>query len=141
MRLLQPGLAWRGHLDELMTRISAPPTAPASNLPKTSLEPLQSLGSLVPQSLLDPILNGNVIGVVLLALLFGAAIARLRRQPGNGDLIDLTPLTGSISAFYAVLSQVLGWLVQFIPLAVLGLVAQAVARAEAIGTPSRCVNG
>lgn len=129
MRLLQPGLAWRGHLDELMTRISAPPTAPASSLPKTSLEPLQSLGSLVPQSLLDPILNGNVIGVVLLALLFGAAIARLRRQPGNGDLIDLTPLTGSISAFYAVLSQVLGWLVQFIPLAVLGLVAQAVGKA------------
>jgi DAACS family dicarboxylate/amino acid:cation (Na+ or H+) symporter len=86
------------------------------------------LGGYIPQSLLEPILNNNVISIVLMAILFGAALGSLKRDPPEHGAVELIPLEHSISAIYHLLVRVLGWVVKIVPLAVLCLVAQAVGK-------------
>jgi DAACS family dicarboxylate/amino acid:cation (Na+ or H+) symporter len=128
MNLLQPGLAWRGRLEELAGKLAVP-GEPARSAAGASLDPLSNLSGYVPQSLLEPILNNNVVSVVLIALLFGAALGRLKARQGETGVADIRPLEGLIAASYEVLVKVLGWVVEIVPFAVFGLVAQVVGKA------------
>jgi DAACS family dicarboxylate/amino acid:cation (Na+ or H+) symporter len=126
MNWVKPGLAWRGHLDRLIAL--APSQANPPVLTNVTLDPLHNLGGYIPQSLLEPILNNNVISIVLMAILFGAALGSLKRDPPEHGAVELSPLENSISAIYHLLVRVLDWVVKIVPLAVLCLVAQAVGK-------------
>jgi len=126
MNGFKPGVAWRGHIDRLIAHTPNQASPPA--LTNVTLDPLHNLSGFIPQSLLEPILNNNVISIVLMALLFGAALGSLKRHPPEHDLVQLSPLEHSISAIYQMLVRVLGWVVKIVPLAVLCLVAQAVGK-------------
>lgn len=130
MNLLKPGLAWRGHLEQLAAEVvgSVPLDKPKAAPAEASLDLVRNLGGYVPQSLLEPLLNNNVISVVLMALLFGAALGGLKRRQGETDITDVRPLEGLISASYGALVKVLSWLVEIVPFAVFGLVAQVVGK-------------
>jgi Na+/H+-dicarboxylate symporter len=82
----------------------------------------------VPVSLVDPFSRNSVVSVVLLSLLVGAALRRARRNRGDED-----GAIGAVERFvagaYEVLVVMLGWIVQTIPFAVFGVVAQVVGRA------------
>ena len=123
---LKPGLAWRDHIDKLIAQAPHHPTSPA--LATASLDPLKNLSGYIPQSLLEPVLDNNVISIVLMAILFGAALGSLRHQPPEHGFVALRPLEDSISALYQLMVRVLGWVVKIVPLAVLCLVAQAVGK-------------
>ena len=129
INLFHPGDALHGQIEGLIAQLGeGDPTRPPSQA-KASLAPLQNLASLVPANLLEPIISSNVVAVVLLAILFGAAIARLKHTTEDGKTTDLRVIEGFISGGYALLIQVLGWVIQAVPFAVLGLVAQAVGKA------------
>jgi Na+/H+-dicarboxylate symporter len=129
MNVIKPGLAWRGHIDQLLLgKLAILATAPS--LPaQVSLDPLQNIGSYVPTSLMEPMLHNNVISVVLIALLFGAALGSLKHTQAGQIEIDVSPLEALISVIYQLLVKVLSWVVHTVPLAVLCLVAQAVGKA------------
>jgi DAACS family dicarboxylate/amino acid:cation (Na+ or H+) symporter len=128
MNTLQPGLMWRGEIDQLLAKlVGTTQTAPGGT--KLSLDPLQNLNGYIPQSLLDPLINNNVIAVVLMALLFGAALGSLKRHPPSDNDLDIAPLAAMIHALQQLLVRVLNWVVHLVPLAVLCLVAQAVGKA------------
>ena len=128
MNWLQPGLAWRGRLEQLAARVASPAEPPKSAA-GASLDPLSNLSGYIPQSLLEPLVNNNVISVVLIALLFGAALGWLKERQGETDIADIRPLASLIAAVYQVLVKVLGWVVEIVPFAVFGLVAQVVGKA------------
>ena len=127
MNVFKPGLAWRGHIDQLLGKLAVPAATPSTT--PASLDPLQNLGGYIPASLLEPLLNNNVIAVVLIALLFGAALNALKHRPAAHGEVDPQPLEAMIAAIYHLLVKVLGWVVNIVPLAVLCLVAQAVGKA------------
>lgn len=128
MNVLQPGLAWRGRLEQLAAKV-ANPAEPPKSAAGASLDPIANLGGYIPQSLLEPLVNNNVISVVLIALLFGAALGWLKERQGETDIADIRPLASLIAATYQVLVKVLGWVVEIVPFAVFGLVAQVVGKA------------
>ena len=128
MNGLKPGLDWRGEIDRLLAKLVTPEPSAATGA-KPSLDPLQNLSGYIPHSLLDPLINNNVIAVVLLALLFGAALGSLKRHPPSDNALDLEPLAAMINAIHLLLIRTLHWVVRLVPLAVLCLVAQAVGKA------------
>lgn len=128
MNVFEPGLAWRGHIDQLLGKLADPSGAPTAAA-QASLNPLQNLAGYVPQSLLEPLLHNNVIAVVLIALLFGAALASLRRWPPESGPVHLEPLESVIAGIYQLLVRTLNWVVAIVPIAVLCLIAQAVGKA------------
>lgn len=126
MNTLQPGLAWRGHLSELTEGVASQTTL--KSLPQhenVTLSPLENLSGYVPQSLVSPFLDNNVITIVLCAILAGAALRSLKdRQPGGGVHV----LEQMIAALLQILIQMLEWVIQAVPIAVFGVVAAVVAR-------------
>ncbi len=132
MNAWKPGLSWQGHVDELLQIVPGsrptPAADPALVKPGGMLSPLESLAASIPRALLAPFSSNNVIGVVLLALIIGAVLRRLRART-TADHGAVARLAWGIECIYSLLVQVLEWIILLVPLAVLGVVAQVVGKA------------
>jgi Na+/H+-dicarboxylate symporter len=131
LNTLRPGEQWRGRLDDIagMVEREVPGTSDAAKAekPQATLDPLKNLTGYVPESLVEPFLRNNVITVVLLGLLGGAALRRVkRRREAEGE--GFQAVEQFVEAIYQALMQMLSWVVQTIPFAVFGVVAHVVGR-------------
>jgi Na+/H+-dicarboxylate symporter len=93
---------------------------PKPEVPNASLSPLATLGQLVPTSLATLFVENNVLALVVLALLFGTALRKLRSE-GSGET-----LMAAVHEGFRLLVIVLGWVVKVVPLAVFGVLAKVV---------------
>ena len=130
MNSWQPGLAWHGHVDELLNLV--PGSNPSATNPMTSetgtVSAFESLVAYIPRTILAPFSTNNVMGVVLLALVLGAVLRRVRGE-GEHEGRVVNGVVRAIEHIYAWLVQVLGWIILVVPLAVFGVVAQVVGKA------------
>lgn len=124
LNLFQPGLAWRGHIEDLTghvvsaTRATGPP-------PGATLDPLRNLAGWIPESVVDPLARNSVVSLVLLAILAGAALRRLQHR-GSPGVLALAPV---VTSLFEATTTMLLWVAEVVPFAVLGIVAQVVGRA------------
>src|SRR5512134_501865 len=130
MNSWKPGLQWYGHVDELLQLVpgSRPSAANPAPAPGGTQHPLEDLVSYIPRTIMAPFSSSNVIGVVLLALVIGTVLRRLRGDADHGSGA-VQMMARTIERIYAVLVQLLGWIILFVPLAVFGVVAQVVGKA------------
>lgn len=131
LNTLRPGEQWRGRLEEIagVVEREVPGTTDAAKAekPQATLNPLKNVAGYVPESLVEPFLRNNVITVVLLGLLGGAALRRVRtRREAEGA--GFQAVEQFVEAVYQTLMQMLMWVVQTIPFAVFGVVAHVVGR-------------
>src|SRR6266480_3977711 len=112
MNALKPGAHWRGHLDQLASEVSADRSEAQKKIEashKGTLGVVENVSSYVPKSILEPFANNNVITVVLLALLMGAAFRRVHHRPSARAVGQF------VETFYAIFIQMLEWVVEIIP--------------------------
>jgi DAACS family dicarboxylate/amino acid:cation (Na+ or H+) symporter len=130
MNTLHPGVRWRGHMDELMGRVGtaagSKPAAKSPDEPTPTLNPLKNVEGYVPESLVDPLSKNNVIVVVLMGILVGAALRRVKDRHAAEGQEGIEALERFVQAAFQVLIQILDWIVQAIPFAVFGVVAKVV---------------
>lgn len=82
------------------------------------------LDSIIPASIIAPFSDNNVLSVVLVALLVGAAIRHHVRSPdANVSLVSAERVLRSCNA---VVGIILGWLVRLVPIAVFCVTARTV---------------
>jgi Na+/H+-dicarboxylate symporter len=122
--VLRGGDHWRG-------RVQLAPEAAATHGQLAgagaTLDPLKNLAAYVPESLIEPFARNSVITVVLLAVLLGAALRRVKDR--RGDLAaGVATVEGAVAAGLAVFTQVLEWLIAIIPFAVFGVLASVVSK-------------
>jgi len=130
MNTWKPGMAWYGHVDELLHLVpgSHRPAADLAGPSTGALSPLEYLVSFIPRTIMAPFSSNNVIGVVLLALIIGATMRRLHGDSDHeGGLVNA--LARMIERIYYLLVQALGWIILAVPYAVFGVVAQVVGKA------------
>ncbi|HMV68461.1 MAG TPA: dicarboxylate/amino acid:cation symporter [Myxococcota bacterium] len=123
LNLLRPGDRWAGHLDAL--GLASTGAAPARV--EASLSPLKNLAGFVPESVVDPFARNLVISVVLLAVLFGAALRRVRdlgEHPAAMQTVEHL-----IEVAYAALTTALLWVAETMPFAVALIVSDVVGKA------------
>ena len=131
MNIWQPGLAWYGRVNELLGIVpgSTPaPGDPTAASPTGTPSPLERLASYIPHTILDPFSSNNVIGVVLVALVMGGVLRRLR-GPGDQTRGTVETLVQVVETIYRILVQILGWIIHAVPFAVFGVLAYVVGRA------------
>jgi DAACS family dicarboxylate/amino acid:cation (Na+ or H+) symporter len=131
LNTLRPGDHWRGRLNEIAGVVETEThsfSASRPESPKATLDPLKNIAGYVPESLVDPFTKNNVITVVLLGLLAGAALRRVKRQQQAEGRTSYQAVERFIEAAYHTLIQMLHWVVQAVPFAVFGVVAQVVGR-------------
>jgi len=87
--------------------------------PRQEDGPLKQFLDQVPDSLVKPLVDNNVIGVIFVAVAFGVALRTRTHKPVAtvGDLVDV--------AFECVVT-VLHWVIAVVPIAVFGVVAATV---------------
>ena len=123
-------MAWHGHVDELLNLV--PGSNPSATNPMTSqtgtVSAFESLVAYIPRTILAPFSTNNVMGVVLLALVLGAVLRRVRGE-GEHEGRVVNAVVRAIEHIYAWLVQMLGWIILAVPLAVFGVVAQVVGKA------------
>ncbi len=129
MNTWQPGLAWVGHVDELLHY--APSAKPSGDQLATvqagAQSPLEYLASYIPRTIMAPFSSNNIIGVVLLALALGMTLRRLRSH-ADDEGRAVHAFARAIERVYGWLVQILGWIILAVPLAVFGVVAQVVGK-------------
>jgi Na+/H+-dicarboxylate symporter len=95
------------------------PTPPGiSSKPATG--PIQQFLDNVPRSLLGPLTDqGNVIGVIIVAIAFGVGLRRLRDHP-------LRNVRDAVEVGFQALIVVLHWIIEIIPFGIFGIIASIV---------------
>lgn len=129
MNIWQPGLAWLGHVDELLHLVPGTTLSSSAlaNVQAGSQSPIEYLASYIPRTIADPFSSNNIIGVVLLALVLGATLRYMHGQSGQaGGAVAV--VVGIIERIYGWLVQILGWIILAVPLAVFGVVAHVVGK-------------
>ena len=116
LNLLRPGDKWRGRLNDIAGMVeheTGSLSAAKPEAPKATLDPLKNIAGYVPESLIDPFAKNNVITVVLLGLLGGAALRRVKtRTEADGRAETFQPLERVVGGIYQTLVQMLHWVVQ-----------------------------
>ncbi|HEV7242387.1 MAG TPA: dicarboxylate/amino acid:cation symporter [Thermoanaerobaculia bacterium] len=126
MNVIQPGSGSRVQLEKLKEHPDPEAAAPIALSARASISPLKAIDSYVPESLVEPFLENSVIPVVLLGLLFGAAIRRQGERHGGPDM---QAVASFVHGTFQVLMQTLGWVILAVPYAVFGVVAHVVGKA------------
>lgn len=85
---------------------------------------IDTLTSHLPNNILEPFTEGDIMGVVLIALLLGAACRKIRSQ---NTFLDISKKIELLAIFaIKIFEQILSWLILLIPLAVFGVTAKTV---------------
>jgi len=126
MNTWQPGLSWRGHVDELLD-LAPGSTVPSNPLAGAHGHPLEEIASYIPRTMLQPFTSNNVIGVVILALILGAILRRLH-GPDDEHRTSMEPVVQAVERVYHWLVRILWWIIHLVPFAVFGVLASIVGR-------------
>lgn len=118
--LIKPG----SHL-EIAREVA--PGAVASYADK-KIELMKIVSGLIPTNLVSPFAENLVLPVVLLALLFGFALRRLRKEEGSEAVrAGVQVIEDATAAMQRLMEVLLGWVIRLVPLAVFGVVGKTVA--------------
>lgn len=88
--------------------------------PPVAMNPLAAIKDLVPESVVEPFSKNNVIAIVLLSVLVGVALRRMRNGGKGETLVRL------IEDGFALLTSLLHFIIAVVPFAVAGVIAKVV---------------
>ena len=122
----QPGLSWHGQMDQLGIVADSKPSAdPTVGSDAGAPSSLEHIASYIPRTMLQPFSSNNVIGVVVLALVMGALLRRLRPPVHRGAIETVVQ---AVERIYHWLVRILWWIIYLVPFAVFGVLASVVGR-------------
>jgi Na+/H+-dicarboxylate symporter len=91
------------------------------------LDPWALLQDIVPEAILKPLVDNNVLQLIFIALAFGIALRALKAEQIAQGKKDYLPLEQVITLLFEAVSRILHWVIAFVPLAVFGIVASTIA--------------
>lgn len=116
--LFQPG----AHLAAVVTSNTAATAAYAQK----RLDFIATLDGFIPTSLIAPFAENLVLTIILIAILLGFALRRVRREQEGLGLTAYRAIEDGVETLLRALEVLIGWVVQLVPFAVFGVVAKAV---------------
>ncbi|MFO5493656.1 MAG: dicarboxylate/amino acid:cation symporter [Cuspidothrix sp.] len=105
-------------------RLAAPFSSEAST---KTFDPWGLLQDIVPESILKPLVDNNVIQLIFIALAFGIVLRSLKTRQISEDKTDYLAIEKVITILFEAVIRILHWVIALVPLAVFGIVAKTVA--------------
>ncbi len=112
--VLQPGRWWR---------VESFGSVPVNK----TLDPWGLLQDMVPPSILQPLVDNNVIQLVFIALSFGVILRAVKTEQIAQSKEDYRPIEQVITILFEAVMGVLKWVIALVPVAVFGIVAKTIA--------------
>jgi len=105
-------------------RISAP--AGTTEVSK-GLDPWGLLQDIVPEAILKPLVDNNVLQLIFLSLAFGIVLRALKAEQTTQGKRDYLAIEQVITFLFEAVIRVLHWVIALVPLAVFGIVTRTIA--------------
>jgi Na+/H+-dicarboxylate symporter len=93
-----------------------------------SIDPWGLVKDAVPDAILKPLVDNNVIQLIVIALCFGIVLRALKSEQIAQGKTAYQPLEDAIAILFEAVIRILNWVIALVPLAVLGIVAKTVAQ-------------
>lgn len=116
---LRPGDGWKS--PELVSNPKKDDSASAR-----TIDPVRDLLHFVPQNFVQPFLDNQVISIVILAVVTGAALRKVRHQQNELGRDQFRGIENAVVTGFEVVQQIMSWIVKLVPIAVFSVVAKAV---------------
>ncbi len=94
--------------------------------PGRTIDFVQDLASYLPTSLFKPLVDNAIISIVILAVLIGLALRKVKGEQEARGASGYRAIEDGVGACYRGIEIILGWAVALVPLAVFGVVAKTV---------------
>ncbi len=95
--------------------------------PSQSLDPWGLLRDVVPEAILKPLVDNNVIQLIVIALSFGIVLRAIKSEQAAEGKRGYQPIEDLVGTLFEAVIRILNWVIALVPLAVLGIVAKTVA--------------
>jgi len=117
--LFHPG-KW-GRLIPLEFVNSIQPTLDPSTIENFGDAILKIIQNLVPKSLIEPLVNNNVIQIIVVAFSLGIILRAIKSEQLTKKQTDYQPLENVIEVLLEAVKVILRWVIKLLPLAVFGI--------------------
>jgi Na+/H+-dicarboxylate symporter len=105
-----------------------------SKLPRPStttsvkpLDPLSLISDMVPDSVLKPLVDNNVISLIFVALTFGIVLRAIKTEQIARSQTEYLAIERVIDILFKAVIRILHWVIALIPIAVFGIVSKTIA--------------
>jgi DAACS family dicarboxylate/amino acid:cation (Na+ or H+) symporter len=129
--VLRTGDSWKGKMDEIAAQLNVRASAAAEGAKGAeapTLDPIKNISRFIPDNFVDPFGKNNVITVVLIAVLAGAALRKVKDRGHPDSLRGVQLIDEGIHAVFEALTQMLEWVVWLIPFAIFFVIAGVVGK-------------
>lgn len=92
-----------------------------------TLDPWRLLQDMVPEAILKPLVDNNVIQLIFVALAFGIVLRGLKTEQVAKGQMGYQAIEQVITLLFEAVIRILHWVIAFVPLAVFGIVAKTIA--------------
>ena len=91
-----------------------------------SLNPLNIIIGHIPETFVQPFIDNNIIGVVLIALLLGIAARQILTASDTSNQINSQSMESLARILIRIFEKILSWLIRLTPVAIFGVCAKTV---------------
>jgi Na+/H+-dicarboxylate symporter len=92
-----------------------------------TLDPWGLLESMIPDSVLKPLVDNNVLQLIFLALAFGIILRAIKTEQVDRGKHDYLPIEQVITLLFEAVIRILHWVIALVPIAVFGIIAKTIA--------------
>jgi Na+/H+-dicarboxylate symporter len=104
-----------------------PPETIQQAISQSNLDPWGLIRDAVPDSVLKPLVDNNVIQLIVIALSLGIVLRAIKSEQIAQGKTEYKSIEQIISILFEAVIRVLNWVIALVPLAVFGIVAKTVA--------------
>jgi Na+/H+-dicarboxylate symporter len=101
-------------------------TAPTNTTVK-QLDPWGLISDLIPDSVIKPLVDNNVISLIFVALSFGIVLKAIKSEQLKQGQTSYLAIEQIISLLFDAVIRILHWVIALVPLAVFGIVSKTIA--------------
>jgi DAACS family dicarboxylate/amino acid:cation (Na+ or H+) symporter len=125
--VLQPGRYLALPRNDIAARATTRFGSMTRNLdPTRKIDFLGDMLAFVPTSVVKPFLDNAVVSIVILAVLLGAALRRVKSTQQSSGAFEYRAVEDFVATVYRALEHVLTWVIRLVPVAVFAVVAKTV---------------
>jgi Na+/H+-dicarboxylate symporter len=102
-------------------------TAPTTKSTLKQLDPWGLIADIIPDSVIKPLVDNNVISLIFVALAFGIVLRAIKTEQLSKGKNDYRSIEQIIGVLFEAVINILHWVIALVPIAVFGIVSKTIA--------------
>ncbi len=95
--------------------------------PLKQLDPWGLISDIIPDSIIKPLVDNNVISLIFVALAFGIVLRAIKAEQINQNRQEYLAIERVIGTLFDAVIRILHWVIALVPIAVFGIVSKTIA--------------